>query len=40
MRGQPEDLPKAIGNEGSGVVVASGGGMIANRLLGKKVCHS
>jgi NADPH:quinone reductase-like Zn-dependent oxidoreductase len=37
MRGMPGDLPKGIGNEGSGVVVASGGGMIANGLVGKKV---
>jgi NADPH:quinone reductase-like Zn-dependent oxidoreductase len=32
-----EDLPRAIGLEGSGVVVASGGGMAANRLVGKTV---
>ena len=29
--------PKAIGNEGSGTVVASGGGFLAGRLVGKNV---
>lgn len=29
--------PRAIGKEGSGVVVSSGGGIVANRMVGKKV---
>lgn len=32
-----ETLPRTIGLEGSGIVVASGGGVIAGRLVGKKV---
>lgn len=31
------DYPICNGNEGSGVVVASGGGIMANRAVGKKV---
>ena len=30
-------LPKVFGREGCGVVVGSGGGVMANRLVGKKV---
>ena len=30
-------LPKVFGNEGCGVVVASGGGIMASRMVGKKV---
>lgn len=37
IRASEEDLPLAIGLEGSGVVVASGGGITANRLVGKTV---
>lgn len=32
-----EVLPRAMGTEGAGVVVASGGGVIAGKLVGKKV---
>ena len=30
-------FPKVFGREGSGVVVASGGGLMASRMVGKKV---
>ena len=30
-------LPAVFGNEGSGVVVGSGGGVMASRMVGKKV---
>ena len=34
------DYPIAPGNEASGIVVKSGGGMMANRLVGSKVSMS
>ncbi len=37
QRTRPVTDPEPIGNEGSGVVVASGGGMYANSIVGKKV---
>jgi len=38
MRSTPGvEYPKVVGNEGSGVVVASGGGLMAGRLVGKTV---
>jgi hypothetical protein len=30
-------LPKVFGQEGSGVAVASGGGLLAHRMVGQKV---
>ena len=36
-KGKGEPLPRVFGREGSGVVVASGGGFMAGGLLGKKV---
>ena len=35
--GRGREYPFPIGREGSGTVVASGGGLLANRLLGKRV---
>lgn len=37
LHGVKKPLPVVPGIEGSGVVVASGGGLIANRLMGKRV---
>jgi len=37
MRPPNQDYPLPLGIEGSGTVVASGGGIMASRLLGKKV---
>lgn len=32
-----EKLPRLVGSEGSGIVIASGGGVVAGRLVGKRV---
>ena len=36
-KGKGGPLPRVFGREGSGVVVATGGGFMAGRLMGKKV---
>jgi len=33
----PKQLPSVPGFEGSGLVIETGGGYLANRLIGKKV---
>lgn len=38
LRPGPLPEPKRCGNEGSGIVVANGGGLFGWRVLGKKVC--
>lgn len=35
-----DKYPTRVGFEGSGKVVASGGGFMANRLVGKNVCFA
>ena len=37
QRSRPVGEPEPIGNEGSGIVIASGGGVYANSIVGKKV---